>query len=146
MAEAEDLLGVWKPDTMYAPGVQLYDVLVFKEDGTGFLDFSNPDTDYFNEQFRWSLNSLGELQLRGDRIQRFNADRTGIVERPSTLDTVVRFNIRTEHSLGCRLSQVLRTGTCPWSAIADHSLCGHAAISGSRGDIRNLPGFLLSAR
>jgi hypothetical protein len=121
MTQAEDLLGVWRPDTMYAPGAQLYDVLVFKEDGTGFLDFCNPDTAYVNEQFQWTVSAPGQLQLRGLRIQRFNADRTGIVEMPSTLSAVVSFSIRVEPTSAGRSTHVLRMGSCPWSALADPS-------------------------
>src|ERR1700722_5306403 len=121
MSTAEDLLGVWKPETMAEPVPQLYDVLVFKNDGSGFLDFSDPDTAYFCEQFRWSLASPGLLRLQGDRVQQFNADQTGCIERESRLDVGVSFSLRFEDSKAGRHSRVLRMGTCPWTALSDHT-------------------------
>jgi len=119
--ETQDLLGVWKPQTMSAPGTPVYDVLVIKEDGSGFLDFSDPETEYFCEEFRWSIASTGRLWLRGERVRQFNAGRTGVVERESRLDAGVSFSIRTEHGKVGRHAQVLRMGTCPWSALSNHS-------------------------
>jgi hypothetical protein len=121
MSGPEGLLGVWKPETMHASGEQLYDVLVFKEDGTGFLDYSSPSTEYVNEELRWSSSAPGELRLRGERLRRFTADRTGIIEQPSTLDAIVSFSIRTEHTSAGRCTRVLRMGACPWSGLSDPS-------------------------
>jgi hypothetical protein len=119
MTQAKALLGVWKPETMAAPGSQVYDILAFQCDGTGFLDFSSPETKYFCEYFRWSLDSPGELRLRGERIQRLNTFDPVNVEQPSTLDAIVSFSIRTEQTNVGRQTQVLRMGTCPWSALAN---------------------------
>ena len=60
----DDLVGVWSADAMYGPGAQSDDVLVFKDDGAGFLEFRNPVTS-FAELFRWSVGQAGTLRLRG---------------------------------------------------------------------------------
>jgi hypothetical protein len=124
MATAADLLGVWKPEAMADPGTKVFDVLVFKEDGDGFLDFSDPQTEYFCEQFRWSIDPPNRLRLRGYLLKRFNADRTGVVEGESSLDAGVSFSVRTEHTRAGRRTQVLRMGTCPWSGLSNHALVG----------------------
>jgi hypothetical protein len=121
---AEELLGVWKAAAMSNRGSQLYDVLVFKEDGEGFLDFSDPETEYFCEQFRWSIDPPGQLRLRGRCVKQFNANHTGTVERESKLDANVSFSLRTEDAGVGRRTRVLRMGTCPWSVVSDHARVG----------------------
>ena len=119
MPQVDNLLGSWKPDSMAAPGAQVYDVLTFHNDGTGFLDFSSPETRYFCEHFRWSVNAVGHLHLRGTRVHRYKPNGTDIVDSPSTLNADVSFDVRTEHTRFGRETRVLRIGTCPWSAVAD---------------------------
>lgn len=114
-----DLLGVWAPPAMYTPGSGLYDILSFKEDGSGFLDFADAQTPYFNEQFRWSLPEPGKLRLRGERIQSFKAGGSATVERPSTLDAVVSFRLRIKATEYGRRTEVLHMDACPWSALPD---------------------------
>jgi hypothetical protein len=118
MARVADLLGVWKPETIAVPASHVYDVLAFHNDGTGFLDFSSPETGYFCEHFRWSSDSPGKLRLRGARVHRFKASSSDIVDCPSTLDAVVSFSVRTEQTRFGRRTQVLCMGPCPWSAVA----------------------------
>ena len=119
MAQVDDLLGAWKPESMAAPGSQVYDVLALHKDGTGFLDFSSPETAYSCEHFRWSLNALGELRLRGARVHRYKSNGSDIVDSPSTLDTVVSFSVQTEATRFGRRTQVLRMGVCPWTSVAE---------------------------
>src|SRR5262245_45022518 len=119
MPQVDNLLGSWKPESMAAPGAQVYDVLTFRNDGTGFLDFSSPETRYFCEHFRWSVNAVGHLHLRGTRVHRYKPNGTDIVDSPSTLNADVSFSVRTEHTRFGRETRVLRIGTCPWSAVAD---------------------------
>jgi hypothetical protein len=119
VAQVDDLLGTWKPESMAVPDSEVYDLLTFHKDGTGFLDFSSPETGYFCEHFRWSLNSTGELQLRGARVQRYKPNGSNLADSPSTVRADVAFSVRTEQTGFGRHTQVLRTGPCPWSALAD---------------------------
>ena len=119
VAQVDDLPGVWKPETMAAPGSQVYDVLALHNDGTGFLDFSSPAIGYSCEHFRWSLNAPGELRISGARVHRYQLNGLDIVDSPSTLDAVVSFSVQTEHTRFGRRTHILRTDSCPWTSVAD---------------------------
>jgi hypothetical protein len=58
MATATDFIGIWRGDAMFVPDSQIYEMLVFRTDGIGFLDF------YLNGKgrahyFRWSVTPDG---------------------------------------------------------------------------------------
>jgi hypothetical protein len=119
MSSVNDLRGVWKPETMAVPDTQVYDVLTFHADGTGFLDFSSRESGYFCEHSRWSLHAPGELRFRGARVHRYKSNGMDVVDSPSTLNADVSFSVRTEHTKSGRQTQILQLRTCPWFTVAN---------------------------
>jgi hypothetical protein len=115
VATAEDLPGVWVHPERGRPGERAYDVLVFHEDGTGFLDFSGPPEPYCCETFRWFVVGPGRLRLVGERVKWLEADGQGQRERGSALDAQVPFSVRTESTEAGRRTRVLRLPPVPWT-------------------------------
>jgi hypothetical protein len=64
MATSKDLIGIWRGDAMFVPNSQIYEVLVFRMDGTGFLDFylSGRGRAHY---FRWSVAPPDGLEFTG---------------------------------------------------------------------------------
>ena len=118
MTTAQDLLGQWRGQTMGNPQQRSYDVLVFKEDGGGFLDLY--DTAHrFTEQFRWSVEQPTVLRL--EDCQRFqpNPDRSTFQEVTTTPHAVVGFSIQEEDTETLGRMRVLRFAPPPWPGMAD---------------------------
>src|SRR6185437_10258401 len=66
MATAADLIGIWSADARYGPGAQSDEMLIFKPDGTGRMEFWNwqlCSADFF----RWQVVSPGLVDLVGFR-------------------------------------------------------------------------------
>jgi hypothetical protein len=66
MATAADLIGIWSADARYGPGAQSDEILIFKPDGTGRMEFWNwqlCSADFF----RWQVVSPGLVDLVGFR-------------------------------------------------------------------------------
>jgi hypothetical protein len=116
-----DLLGVWKGDTMGAPHARSYDVLVFKPDGTGFLDLYNADH-RFTERFCWSVEPPAGLRLEGRQLMEFVPECQAFEERKTTRSAVVSFSIREENSKVFGPIRVLRLAPRPWPGMANHYL------------------------
>jgi hypothetical protein len=121
MTTGTDLLGVWKGDTMGDPHAQSYDVLVFKPDGSGFLDLYNA-AQQFTECFCWSVEPPVGVRLLGRQLMEFVPDCRAFQERKTTLSAVVSFSIEEEDSKTLGRIRVLRFAPRPWPGMADHYL------------------------
>jgi hypothetical protein len=120
MSADNELIGYWSADVMYGPGGQSDDDLVFRPDGTGFMEFSNPCTT-FAELFRWSVESPGRLEIRGFKTRYVGEDEpTRVEERDSALDVTVGFQVQVESTKAGRSMRVLRFAERPWQGISDH--------------------------
>jgi len=63
MATAEDLIGIWSADARYGPGAQSDEMMLFKPDGTGRMEFWNwqlCSADFF----QWHVVSPGVVTTR----------------------------------------------------------------------------------
>lgn len=127
MATVQDLLGVWRGSTMCDTRLRSYDVLVFKEDGGGFLDLYLP-AEGFTELFRWSVEPPDLLRLEGAQLLRANPDRITFEEMKTTLNTVVPFSIHEEDIETLGPMRVLRFGARPWPGMSDRHLFYHRDI------------------
>jgi hypothetical protein len=124
MATARDLVGIWRGDAMFAPDSQTYEVLVFRMDGTGFLDL------YVNgrggdEQFRWSLAGPTDLHVTGEQLRWIGP--TGPAPR-SPLDARVPFTITVEHVNPRARVRVLRLTRPSWPGASDRYRFGGEAM------------------
>jgi hypothetical protein len=121
MTTSKDLLGVWNGTAMCENRAQSYDVLVFKEDGTGFLDLY--DTVHrFSESFGWSFEPPDQLRLEGTQLMQFNPERRAFEERMTTLNAIVPLSIREEYTWARGMVPVLRMADRPWPGMSDHYL------------------------
>jgi hypothetical protein len=93
------LVGLWTTDVATTT-----EVLVFKTDGTGFLEVQNPAT-VAAEWFTWSLESPCDLRLTGLERLCVNSTCTAVEHKESGLSAVVRFRIQ---------RGVLRFAAAPW--------------------------------
>jgi len=116
----DDLIGLWSADAMYGPGAQSDDVLVFKPDGHGFLEFSSPET-VFAELFHWTIEADYRLRLKGFKILHLPEDNPlRAEEAPSHLDGVFAVRVQDEDTRAGRPMRVLRFFERPWSGFSDH--------------------------
>jgi hypothetical protein len=116
----KDLLGIWKGTVMRDTRARCYDVLVFKEDGTGFLDLYSAVRG-FSEQFRWSVEPAG-LRLEGSQRTQFDPERMAFVEVPTTLNVVVPFRIREDEVQGLGPMRILEFEDRPWPGMSEQHL------------------------
>jgi hypothetical protein len=117
---AEDLVGLWSADVMYGPGAQADEVLVFKPDGTGWLEVANPVTTSA-ELFGWAVEAPNRLRLEGSRSLYLTDDNPcRMVEHPSRLNAAFGIQVRVEDTKAGRAMRVLRFAERPWPGIADH--------------------------
>jgi hypothetical protein len=117
---AEELIGLWSADVMYGPGAQSDEVLVFKPDGTGFMEFINPMTTSA-DLFQWAVEAPGHLRLRGYKSLHLSEGQPLRVEEyPSQLDGVFTIQVQVEDTKVGRPMRVLRFWERPWSGISDH--------------------------
>jgi hypothetical protein len=117
---AEDLIGIWSADVMYGPGAQSDEVLVFKPDGTGFMEVIHPVTT-FADLFRWSVEAPDRLRLKGYRRLSAGIGRPWRVEEhTSELDGTFVIRVQVEDTKARRPMRVLRFSERPWSGISDH--------------------------
>jgi hypothetical protein len=92
MATASDFFGIWRGDAMFVPDSQIYEMLVFRSDGIGFLDYYVAGRGCAH-YFRWSVTPDG-LDFAGYRPPHE-------VVRPehasvSVANTFIPFRIETE--------------------------------------------------
>ncbi len=66
-----DLIGVWSADALFAPGAQEDELLVFRSDGTGWVEWMN-FVAHDIEFFEWSATSSGWVALASQK--RFERD------------------------------------------------------------------------
>jgi hypothetical protein len=118
MTIAKDLLGQWRGQAMGGPQERHYDVLVFKEDGSGFLDLYDA-AHRFTERFRWSVEPPALLRL--EDCQRFEPDphRSAFQEVTTTRYAVVGYSIREEETQTLGRMRVLRFVPRPWPGMAE---------------------------
>jgi hypothetical protein len=121
MTTAADLLGQWRGRLMGDPRTRSYDVLVFREDGSGFQDLYE-GANRFTEQFRWSVEAPGLLRL--DACQRFAFDQTcsAFRETTPTPNLVADFRIQEELLPTVGRMRVLRFASNPWPALSEYRL------------------------
>lgn len=124
MVTAEDLIGLWSADAMYGPGAQSDEVLVFKPDGTGFMEFINPVTTWA-DLFRWVVETPDQLRLMGYKsLYLGDGKPLRVEEHSSELDGVFAIQVQVEDTEAGRPMHVLRFSEGPWSGISDHyGLC-----------------------
>jgi hypothetical protein len=113
----EDLLGIWSADAMYGPGGMSGQVLVFKPDGTGFLDESNGGAPIFAELFNWTVDHSNRLHIKA--FQYFSLDvGDTIVVAPSDLDVWEPIHIAIEGTEAGTPMRVLRFEGRPWDGVS----------------------------
>src|SRR5262245_28178067 len=118
MTTARELVGQWQGEMMVAPGARSYEVLMFHQDGTGFLDLYYNGSG-FGEQFRWSVEPSAGLRLEGSRLMQLDPEHGTHTELATTLDTVVPFSVA-EEDIGTReRMRVLRFAIRPWPGMSD---------------------------
>lgn len=92
------LIGLWSIDCLFGPGAQEDTFLVFKEDGTGWIEFAHHVTCEV-DTFHWEATGDGCIRIRGDRYffdgqestSKFNFDRLPyIIAEETTPDGVNR--------------------------------------------------------
>jgi hypothetical protein len=111
MSARDQLLGVWKGHAMTPSDARSYDVLVFHNDGTGFLDLY--DTAYgFTERFRWELEP-GGLRLLGERLVYPHPLGGPDAEQPSALNALTAFSLRDGN---------LQFSSRPWPGMSERYL------------------------
>ena len=66
-----DLVGVWSADALFAPGSQEDEILVFRSDGTGWIEWMN-FASHTIEFFEWAPTSPGWVDLVS--LQRLERD------------------------------------------------------------------------
>jgi hypothetical protein len=121
MTITNDLLGLWTGRSMSNPRSQAYEMLVFKDDGTGFLDLYQGE-DRFSELFRWTVEPPARLRLEGYQLTWMNPGTWTCEERKSTLNTVVRFRIREKDFKTLGRMRVLRFSSRPWAGMSEYFL------------------------
>ena len=98
---------------MYGPGAQSEEVLVFKPDGTGWME----DRNFVlcsAEFFYWDVTEPDQLTLTGYRRLEPDAANANLVEVPSLLkDLTLPFRIQTESTLSGKTTPVLRMPLWP---------------------------------
>lgn len=104
----DELVGIWSVDHMYGPGAQSDELLVFKQDGTGRLDFINfvLCTAY---EFSWTVTSPNHLTLVGTKTHQISEDGKTVEESEDTLNLRdFPFQIATEETPSGNAMRVLR--------------------------------------
>lgn len=105
---------------MYGPGAQSDEVLVFKPDGTGFMEVINPVTTSA-DLFQWAVEASGHLSLKGYKSLYVSDDKPPRVEEhASNLNGVFTVRVQLEDTKAGRKMRVLRFSERPWSGISDH--------------------------
>jgi hypothetical protein len=112
---SEDLIGVWSADARFGPGAQSDEMLIFKPDGTGRMDFLNWQL-CSSDFFRWQIVSWGVLDLIGYRCLELGDDGESVVEAESTFRHAgVPFGVAEEDTPSGKRMLVLRIGLPrPW--------------------------------
>jgi hypothetical protein len=110
MATAADLIGIWSADARYGPGAQSDEMLIFKPDGTGRMEFWNwqlCSADFF----RWQVVSPGLVDLVGFRSLKLPDVGNDPVETKTTFHHVgVLFSVVEEDTPSDKRMPVLRIG------------------------------------
>jgi hypothetical protein len=110
MSTAEDLIGIWSADARYSPGAQSDEILLFREDGTGRMEFWNwqlCSADFF----RWRVVSPGIVDLIGFRCLELPEEGDEPVEAECTFHHVmVPFSVAEEVTPSGKRMPVLRIG------------------------------------
>jgi hypothetical protein len=81
-----ELVGLWSNDSLFGPGAQSDDWLIFKPDGTGRYEFLNWML-CSAELFRWETPRPGVLRFVGERHLQIAPDSRSVEEEPSLLGT-----------------------------------------------------------
>ncbi len=82
-----DLIGVWSADALFAPGAQEDEILVFRSDGTGWIEWINPVA-HEVEFFEWTPTSLGWVVLATqNRFERDSRNLKRYMEVACIFDT-----------------------------------------------------------
>jgi hypothetical protein len=110
MGTAEELIGIWSADARYSAGAPSDEMLLFKEDGTGRMEFWNwrlCSADFFH----WRVVSPGIADLIGFRCLELPEEGDDPVETESTFHHVrVPFSVAEEDTPSGERMRVLRIG------------------------------------
>lgn len=110
MATPAELIGLWSADARYGPGAQSDEMLVFKPDGTGRMEFWNwqlCSADFF----RWHVVSPGVVDLVGFRCLELPEVGDEPVEAEAAFHYVsVPFSVAEEDTPSGKRMPVLRIG------------------------------------
>jgi hypothetical protein len=115
VATAEELIGIWSADARYGPGAQSDEMLIFKPDGTGRMEFWNwqlCSADFF----RWRVVLPGVVDLVGYRTLELPEVGDEPVEAEAKFSHLgVRFSIAEEDTPSGKRLPVLRIDLpCPY--------------------------------
>lgn len=110
MATAEDLIGIWSADARYGPGAQSDEMMLFKPDGTGRMEFWNwqlCSADFF----QWHVVSPGVVDLIGLKCVKLPE----VGDDPTEVDSTFRhlgvpFSVAEEDTPSGKRMRVLRIG------------------------------------
>jgi hypothetical protein len=108
---------------MCLPGepAHAYDVLVFHQGGTGFIELYPADSG-FTEHFEWSVEPTVGVRLKGTKLTQLNPGRSGYTELTPTLNAVVSFSVEEEDVGPPGRMRVLRFPTLPWPGMSERYL------------------------
>lgn len=101
-------IGLWSEDIMYGPGAQSEEVIVFKADGTGWIE----DWNFIlcsAEFFHWDVPELNFITILGDRRLELDDGNANFVEVEPSLNRVkMPFCLQSEETPSGKMMQVLR--------------------------------------
>jgi hypothetical protein len=80
-----ELIGIWSADARFGPGAQSDEMLVFKPDGTGWIEVWNFCLCEL-EFFEWTLTSSGWMAVVGTRRMEIDVKTDQLVESQTTMD------------------------------------------------------------
>lgn len=103
-----NLIGVWSADARFGPGAQSDEILVFKPDGTGWLEIWNfylCSVDFFE----WTIASPGRITINGIKSLELDENTNELIDSANRIETKhVPYQIQQEDTPSGKTMKVLR--------------------------------------
>ncbi|MBM0743776.1 hypothetical protein JOY44_19495 [Phormidium sp. CLA17] len=103
-----ELVGVWSANARFGLGAQADEIVVFKPDGTGWLEVLNgfPCSADF---FEWTLTSPGWVALAGTKSLTLDVKTDKLIDSQDLMEVKhLPYQVQEEHTPSGKVMQVLR--------------------------------------